>query len=126
MKLPMYDYIFAVWYQLFEKLRSDNSRFQATLFVMVAIMFHWALVAAIVKDLGFFHTFFNQAHGNKYYFLPFAILFIYIIERIYKKRGQRVIGKYKDRNICTWANILSVVSLTIIPIVIAINLLTKG
>lgn len=121
----MYDYIFAFWFQLFEKLKSNDSPFQATMFTGVAIFFHFALIIAVVKRLGFHYTFLHQTQVTKYYYLPLVFLSIYIIERIYKQRRSRVIEKYGSRNLCTWYNAVIVGSLTILPLAIAIKMLTN-
>lgn len=121
----MYDFIFIFWYQLNEKLRSNDSIFYAKAFLTLAIIFHFLLVGATIKYLGLFQSLFNQPFDNKYYYLPFALLLVYGIERLYQSRVDRVIEKYKGRQVSNWTNAIIVLSLTFLPLAISIKLLTK-
>jgi hypothetical protein len=120
----MYDFIFIYWYQLNVKLVSNDSRFYATSFLTLAIMFHLLLLAAISKYFGLV-SLINEAGHSKYYYFPFVVAFIFGIDRLYKKRADSVIEKYAGRQVISWLNTLLVLGLTFAPLVVSIRLLTK-
>ena len=122
-----YSFIYAFFYQLFEKLRSSDSKFQATIFTMVAIFFHMMFLLAAFKLLT--NDYIGRTFGhpsNKYVFVPVVVVLIWVMERILKKNSDSMVKKYENANLLSLSNTLIIVVATIIPLIISIFLLKKN
>lgn len=118
----IYGFMYAYFYQLSQKLRSNDSKFYSGSFATVGIMFHLLLLGAILKEATGGYVGYQS---NKYVLLPVALFFVWILERAFKKYGDGMIRKYEHRNLLSPANALIVTVLVFGPLVISIMLLRK-
>jgi len=121
----MYDYIFIFCLQFNERVKSNDPRFYAASFMTLVIIFHLLLTFSILKYFEFIEIPTFLQFDNRYYYLPFAIALIFGVERIYTKRADKIIEKYKDKRIDTFINGTIVFLLTFIPLIVAIGILKK-
>jgi hypothetical protein len=118
--------MYAFFYQLNEKLQSNDSKFYSGVFVIVAIIFQVLLAGAIFKT--FTGSYLSNSFGypsNKFVFLPFAALLIWGLERIFKKYGDVMIKKYETRNLLSFLNAFIILALVFVPLIVSILLLKK-
>lgn len=118
----IYSFMYAYFYQLSQKLRSNDSKFYSGSFATVGIMFHLLLLGAILKAATGDHLGYQS---SKYVFLPVVLFLIWILERAFKKYGDEIIRRYEHRNLLSPANALIVTVLVFGPLVISIMLLRK-
>lgn len=122
-----YSFIYAYFYQFFEKLRSTDSKFQATIFTMVAVFFHIMFLLAAFKILT--DDYIGRTFGypsNKYVFVPVVIALIWGIERVFKKYRDSIVKKYENTNLLSLRYTLVIIGVMLIPLVISIFLLKKN
>lgn len=122
----IYSYMYAFFYQLNEKLQSNDSKFYSSAFVIIAIIFHALLIGAIFKTAtgGYLDEGLGYPFG-KYIFLPFVVGLVWGLERVFKKYGDGMIKKYEERNLLSLVNGVGVICLMFVPLVISIVLLKK-
>lgn len=123
----MYDFIFIVYYKLFSLTKNEHAdpKDAAINFMTVVIFFHLFFVQAAFSFVTEVNLAFAKGY-NKYYSLPFILVFMYIIYRIYKKRFNKVVLRYNEQNVLTIKNIiLVVVVLTLCPLLFGIFFLNN-
>jgi hypothetical protein len=112
--------------KLLEK-RNPDPVFAAASFVSFVFFIHFALILAVVKnlfDLGI-PAFSNVYFYNKLFFLPFAIIWLILVYRYFKKRSNEIIKLYSGKKIVTFKNSIIVFSVFLIPLISMILLLKK-
>lgn len=118
--------MYAFFYQLNEKLQSNDSRFYSGAFVIIAIIFHALLIGTIFKIAT--GDYINERFGfpsSKYIFLPFVAVLIWGLERVFKKYGDGIIKKYETKNLLSFVNAAIVIGIMFGPLIISIVLLKK-
>jgi hypothetical protein len=118
----VYDFLYAFFYQLNNKLRSDDPKYYARMFVILSVTFHLGLILVTIKK--FIIGEFNFESPPKYTLIPFVFLFIWILDVLLKKREEIFINKYQH-NLLHWKNTILVLSVMFAPLIITIIISKK-
>jgi len=112
--------------KLIEK-KGKNAKSNAAGFVSITLGFHVLLFLTILgKVFNVLYPKFSDSYEiNKLCMLPFAFVFIFLVEYYYKKRYEKICKKYAGRNMLTTGNAIIVFSIMLIPLIIMIQLLKK-
>jgi len=122
----IYDFLYAFCYQLNEKLKSNDSKFYAGTFVIIVIFFHAFFVIVIFKSLtGDYIEKTIGSPSSKYVFLPFVLIAMWILERLFKRRAGRIITRYESRSIVSMINGLLIFCIVFLPLLIGVMILKK-
>ena len=122
----IYSFMYAFFYQLSERLRSNDSKFYSSAFVILTIFFHAFFLVVILEFLTHFSL--NSIFGypsNKYVFLPLVLFFMWILERIFKRNADRIIKRYEGRTLLTIPRGLLILCIVFIPLILTIILSKK-
>jgi hypothetical protein len=123
----MYNFIFWFFYKFFEWRKGFKSAFIAGAMVGFALVIHLFLLYGIVRyATGFTLPYFSDSYGQrKLMLLPLAIVFFLIIYfGYYRKQAQKILSRYAGNKFSRPINILLIVLLLIVPLMIAIQLVS--
>jgi hypothetical protein len=110
--------------KLIEK-KGQNAKRNAAGFVSITLGFHVLLILTVIgRVFNVSYPKFSDSYEiNKLCMLPFAFVFIFLVEYYYKKRYEKICKKFSGRKILTLGNTIIVFSIMLIPLLIMIQLL---
>lgn len=124
----MYNFIYIIFYKLSERSKmSDPNDYAATIvtvtigsqiFSILSFINYITGCNLLVKVFG--------TNMSKYSWLPGILLLMFVVQRFYKKNGNKVADRYKEKNIIKPVNIFLVSCIIVIPFLSAIFFLNNG
>lgn len=124
--VEMYNLIYYYWVSIARKKNSDY-KFYATGWVLIAQIIHFSLISVLLRELGlniFIHLS-DTYLFNKLLLMPFGLIWYIILFRYYKKKHNEIEQKYKEDKVVTITKTIIVMSLFVMPLVIAIFIVNK-
>ena len=94
----MYDFIFFFFYSVFKKLGTVDPKDNAASILLLGIFGHLFLVLTSINfflGINMITKAFGENH-SKYLWLPVIIFIMVLVYKIYKKRFEIIMEKYKD------------------------------
>jgi hypothetical protein len=120
----MYSFIYYYMVKLIEK-KGKNAKSNAAGFVFFTQVVHIFFILTVFGEMFnvSYPKFSDTYEINKLCMLPFAFVFIFLVEYYYKKRHEKICKRFSGRNILTTGNAIIVFSTMLIPLLIMIHLL---
>jgi hypothetical protein len=127
----MYNFIFYFFYKYFQTTNDLTPRFRAILAVAISIGFHLFCLVSILKYLlNFTIVRFDERYLiNKFYLMPFALLFILLVYLSFNKKRTDEIIKLEDdkgKNMLTLKYIVSIIMIISFPVILGIMFIKMG
>jgi len=121
----MYNFIYYFFFQFFSWKKDNDPKDSALYGVMLAFFCHGFFVVTTINfitESNFLASGFGK-NSHKFYAAPFIIAIMFFVHRIFKKKSERIIEKYKGKKMLTATNILFAVLLIIVPLILGIQFL---
>src|SRR6188768_1753708 len=123
----MYNFIYFFFFQYFKWRKDDDPKDSAVYGVMASMLFHGFFLLTLfnhLTDTYFLASIFGTNH-NKYFWLLFIVPILYLIHKVFKKKSDRILDQYGDKNVLTLGYILVVLTLALVPLIIGILILNS-
>jgi len=123
----MYNFIYYFFYQFFVWKKDNDPKDSALYALMVAIFFHGFFLLILfnhLTDTNILASAFGKNH-SKFFWIPFVAAIMFLIHRVFKRKSEAILAKYRNRELLTAKHVLLVLAILIGPLIIGIQLLNK-